>query len=90
MCCWGGIQSRIGEVLRCGGDDDDDLPSMRFLDFLVKLGTGIGIQMVEEDKTTVYPLLLVSYLRTRRVAGVGIYLFYFILLMRKLILHHRC
>ena len=89
MCCWGGIQSRIGEVLRCGGDDDD-LPSMRFLDFLVKLGTGIGIQMVEEDKTTVYPLLLVSYLRTRRVAGVGIYLFHFILLMRKLILHHRC
>ena len=37
---------------------------MSFLDFLVKLGTGIGIQMVEEDKATVY-LLLVSYLRGR-------------------------
>ena len=71
----------------CGGGDDDDLPSTRFLDFLVNLGTGISIQMVEEDKTTVYPLLLVSNEESGRCWDLFIY---FILLMRKLILRHRC
>ena len=42
-------------VVVVGGDD---LPFTRFLNFLVKLGMGIRILMVEEDKAKVCLLLL--------------------------------
>ena len=64
-------------VFRCGGGDDDFLPR-DFWIFWSSWGTGIEIQMVGEDKAMAYLLLLVSYLQTRRLAGVGICLFIFI------------
>ena len=69
-----------------GGGGGDDLPSTTFLDFLVKLRTRIGIQMVEEDKATVYPLLSANE-ESGRCWDLFIC---FILLMRKLISRHRC
>ena len=42
-------------VVVVGGDD---LPFTRFLNFLVKLGMGIRILMIEEDKAKVCLLLL--------------------------------
>ena len=51
----------VGDVFRVGLEGFEwffggggDLFSTRFLDFLVKLGRGVGILMVEEDKATAY------------------------------------
>ena len=55
MCCGGvfGVGSEGFEWF-FGGGGGGDLFSTRFLDFLVKLGRGVGILMVEEDKATAY------------------------------------
>ena len=49
-----GVGSEGFEWFFGGGGGGGDLFSTRFLDFLVKLGRGVGILMVEGDKATAY------------------------------------